>query len=329
MKISDWGEQNFIAYLSKQFPAKEGSIGIGDDCAVLQTEENVSCLVTTDALVEGVHFLTTLISPKDLGYKVIAVNVSDIAAMGGLPSYAFFSIALPGAVHSDWLKELTSGVKKGCDQFGVQVLGGDTVGSKNGIFINVTLIGHANKCDIKYRSTASQNDVICVTGFLGDSAAGLRAIKAKLPKSSAIDTLIQTHVHPRIYLDEGRWLASQKGVHAMMDISDGLDCDLQRVIKASKCGAEVDLRTLPLSESLLAVSSEYRWNATELAVAGGEDYCLLLTISQKYFEEIRRHYIKRFQHSLHPIGQITGSKMKYIGSEGGVLQNVKSYDHFS
>lgn len=330
MKMSQWGEQKFIEYLAKEFPIMSQSIGIGDDCAVIAGEGGTALLVTTDALVEGVHFLTDLISPKDLGYKMVAVNVSDIASMGGSPSSAFLSIALPRDTDCDWIKSFTSGMKEACDQFKLDLLGGDTVGSKRDVFLNFTVLGKVDTSHVKYRTSAKQGDIICVTGYLGDSLGGLRAFQDKLPNSTAIDHLIQAHVHPRIHLPEGVWLGAQRGVRAMMDISDGLDCDLQRMIEASNCSAEIDVEKIPLSSSLKEVSRKHGWNATEIGIIGGEDYALLLTIAPENFEKMAHLYAEQFKEPLHPIGRIRAeaTQINYVGSEGFISLPLKRYDHF-
>lgn len=298
MKIQNWGEDTFIEYLAKMFPTMNG-----DDCAVISP----NLLVTTDALVEGVHFLKEQISPQDLGYKTIAVNVSDIVAMGGVPKYGFLSVAFPKTLEDSWIKHLMEGIQEACIKWNIFLLGGNTVGSKRDIFLSMTLVGSAEK--IKYRNTAEEGDIICVSGNLGDSGAGFRALQEGVVN----EKLIRSHFRPEPSVEQGKWLASLSGVHAMMDISDGLDCDLKRLLKASQKGAIIDIDKLPLSEELLKICREREWDPLQLALTGGEDYCLLFTVA------------KEATAPLFPIGTIT--KEGLIFQKGGKSISI-NYPHF-
>lgn len=322
-----FSEEDFIAYLKKQFLPKDHAIGIGDDCAVIPYTKETSLLVTTDALVEGVHFLKEEISPEDLGYKTLAVNVSDIAAMGGEPKYAFLSIALPKPVDPLWVQSFIKGIKEACSQWDIQLLGGDTVGSKRDIFINLSLIGAASSKTIKYRSGAKEGDIICVTNTLGDSGGGLKLILDKLDRS---ESLIKAHFRPHVDPKIGIWLAEQKGVHAMMDISDGLNCDLKRMIKSSNKGAYIDLDKLPLSKSLTEICLKEGFDPIELGLTGGEDYCLLLSVSPVDFKEIKASFQKVFGMSLFNIGEIQNSPEEIIYRMSGKLveTNFSNFNHF-
>src|SRR3990167_1821105 len=213
MRIQDWGEDGFIGYLKTQFSSSSSRnfiVGIGDDCAVIPGNNGISLLVTTDALVEGIHFIRDRISPEDLGYKTIAVNVSDIAAMGGTPEYAFLSIALPPSVECAWLKGIVQGIKEACMKWNLQLLGGDTVGSKRDIFLNLTLTGSISHDRIKYRHHAKAGDFLCVNGYLGDSGGGLKALQEGLFKTEDIQYLIQSHFRPKPNPQEGIWLATHE-----------------------------------------------------------------------------------------------------------------------
>ncbi len=302
MKIKDWGEENFIQHLLQQFPITENLVGIGDDCAVIPTEQETSWLITTDAFVEGVHFLKEQIPPSDVGYKTIAVNVSDIAAMGGNPKYAFLTIALPKNLDTIWLNHMVQGIKEACKKWDILLLGGDTVSSKRDIFLSLTLVGSAIQSHIKYRHMAKPGDIICVNDYLGDSGAGLKVIQKTLSKPQK---LTHAHFHPQPNPQEGMWLASHDEVHAMIDISDGLNCDLQHILTASKCGAVIELTNLPLSQPLLHICTNNSWDPIELALTGGEDYCLLFTIAKEAFQSVRESFHKKFGNHLYAIGQVT------------------------
>lgn len=260
--LKDLGEDSFIQQIIAQFPHS----GIGDDCAVIPP-----WLITTDALVEGVHFIKDQIPPQALGYKTVAINVSDIAAMGGKPLYAFLAIALPSSTSTTWLEGFMQGIKEACEKWAIELKGGDTVGSQRDLFINLTLIGQANK--VKYRHQAERGDTIYVTGPLGNSGGGLKALQ----KGVKNDFLIHSHYHPEPSIEKGIELASLDDVHAMMDISDGLDIDLRRLLKASQKGAILNLDQIPLSRELTQACVKEGWDPLELALTGGEDYCLLVT----------------------------------------------------
>lgn len=330
MQIKEWGEENFIEHLARNFNSDPSILGIGDDCAVIPTGSDLSWLVTTDALVEGIHFLKGQISAKDLGYKTIAVNVSDIAAMGGRPHYAFLSIALPKETEQHWLCEYIEGIKSACTLWNIQLLGGDTVGSKRDLFINLTLVGSANSTEIKYRSQAKAGDIICTNGTLGDSAAGLKCLQENIKTSKNAEMLIKAHFHPNIELEQGIWLASKAEVHAMMDLSDGLNCDLKRMMRKSKCGASIETAKLPLSQALLNVCLTQDWDPQALAVSGGEDYTLLFTVASDKFEELQRSFQRTFKSPLYAIGHITPliDVIQYICQGKEIEMNQTHFDHF-
>jgi thiamine-monophosphate kinase len=267
VKLSELGEFGLIDRFSRRFLQKlpAGVVGIGDDCAVIPQNEQTSLLVTTDALVENIHFLRSAIRPEDLGYKALAVNLSDIAAMGGTPSHIFLSLAIPKECEVEWLDQFFEGFYGLAQSESVTVLGGDTTQSPGPFVINVTLLGTARTEFVKFRSTAQVGDWVCVTGYLGDSSGGLRSLLEDRPADEDIRRLREAHHRPRPHLAEGKWLASQSGVHAMMDISDGIDSDLRRIMEQSNQGVRIDLEKLPRSPSLKNASALYQWNDVELA----------------------------------------------------------------
>lgn len=322
-------EEQFIQYLKEQFPSPSPVKGIGDDCAVIPSGDGTSLLVSTDALVEGVHFLKEKISPKDLGFKTVAVNVSDIAAMGGEPAGAFLTIAIPKNTQQNWLKDLIGGIKEGCEKYNLPLLGGDTVGSKRDLFLNLALVGTAKQNQIKYRDGAKANDLICVTGDLGNSAAGLQVILDN-QTDPFFQPFVQAHYRPYIYLKEGQWLASQKEVHCMMDLSDGLDADLKKLLKASSCGATIEISQLPVSELFTQAVIKCKWDPFKFAVSGGEDYVLLFTIDKEFFEEIAEAYQSQFLNPLYVIGEITEENNQLVYTYQGKPYPIKTspFEHF-
>lgn len=330
MQFQNWGEDSFIEHLTKLFHSKGSIVGIGDDCAVIPGENGIAWLVTTDALIEGVHFLKDQITARDLGYKTVAVSVSDIAAMGGEPKYAFLTIALPKTAHCLWIRDVVEGVKEACEKWNILLLGGDTVGSKRDLFLNLTLMGSAPADKIKYRYQAQVEDVICISGYLGDSGGGLKALQEQMIKTKDIEYLIHTHFHPEPHPKQGMWLATHSAVHAMMDISDGLDCDLRRLIKSSQKGAVIETSKIPISEPLSRISVEQGWDVLQLVLVGGEDYCLLLTVSSDAFKDVQQSFQKMFGLPLFAIGHITNQPEEIIyHKHGEVIQiNYTNFNHF-
>jgi thiamine-monophosphate kinase len=333
MKISSIGEFGFINRIAPQFlkDIPDGVTGIGDDCAVIPWKENESLLVTTDMLIEDIHFLRTKISPRDLGYKSLAVNLSDIAAMGGTPESAFLSLGIPGDIAIEWLDDFYTGLNNLANQEHILLLGGDTTKSPAHLVINITVIGKADSQLIKYRSTAKQGDIICVTGFIGDSGGGLKSLMEEKPLDDDIIYLIRRHNSPRAHLAEGVWLAKQEGVHAMMDVSDGIDSDLRRIMEKSRCGAEINIDNLPISQQLREVSGVFDWNSDEIAITGGEDYCLLITVDPGLYNIISGKFEKEFHRKLPGIGLITNEegKLKYFKNEKLVVIQGHGFDHFN
>lgn len=330
MKISEWGEEALIGWLKTQFPTSANTIGIGDDCAVIPPSPLCAGLVTTDALVENIHFLKEYISPRDLGYKLIAVNLSDIAAMGGRPLYCFSTIAIPGRTESEWIEALFHGMQEACAESGVSLLGGDITGSSETIFLNVTMMGEAVQSQVKYRKGAKLDDLICLTGTLGDSAAGLKSLLENVPSEPRIDTLVLAHCHPRAHLREGLWLGSQAAVHAMMDLSDGLHLDLNRILNLCGLGANINIDRLPFSEPLRQTCQRLSWDLPQLAITGGEDYCLMCMVDPAGYEQMNQEFLQIFHRPLYCVGQITDSPpgIRYMEEGIEAALNLKPYDHF-
>ncbi len=331
MDMKSWGEAAFVKYLSDHFPAPNDTLGIGDDCAQIPLDNDYVQLITADALVEGVHFLMEQIPPRDLGYKTIAVNVSDLAAMGGISQYAFLTVAIPSETDSIWLKELLQGINEACSQFNVSLIGGDTVGSKKDLFLSLTLIGKGLKGKIKYRHTALPGDRICICGRVGSSGAGFRSLQNSLEVTENVQELVLAHFRPQVFPEAGHWLAGFDSVHAMMDLSDGLDVDLRRILESSGCGAELEVDKLPLSNALMEVCRKQGWDAIQMALSGGEDYALVMTIAEENFKEIQEKFEKQFGFPLYCIGTVTDltGNLSYLKQGQHIDLQLLPFDHFS
>lgn len=331
MKLKDLGEFGLIQKIAEQFSRELPSNveGIGDDCAMIAQSPEETLLVTTDLLVENIHFLREDISAFELGHKSLAVNVSDIAAMGGTPQYAFLSIALPSDLEGGWLKDFFDGFYALAKEHGVLLMGGDTTKSKQGVVINVALLGKAHPAKIKRRSQAKIGDFICVTDSLGDSGAGLEVILKKYERTELEKKLVSRHYLPRPHVAEGQFLAKESSVHAMMDVSDGIDSDLKRIMECSSCGVHVDLDQLPLSKEIQTFSQKYKLNPVEIAASAGEDYCLLFTVDPKSYEQVLKSYSECFQKPFYKIGKITeDKKFIYFNHHQETKLSLQGFDHF-
>lgn len=273
------GEFEFIEDIRRMFPSPQGMTGIGDDCAVIAQNGGMETLVSTDMLIEGTHFLMDDIPPYNLGWKAAAASFSDIAAMGGTPTGSFLAIALPRNLSSEWGEEFLRGYREISFSYGFPLLGGDTCASQGPVSVCVTVLGSAPKGKSRKRNAAIPGDLVCVTGTQGDSAAGLEVILKGLPRNENELYLIDRHYLPRPRIAEGTALAQTDGVHAMMDISDGIGSDIRHILKESGVGAEIDLGSIPLSESLQQFCNTYHLDPYHFAVSGGEDYELLFTVS--------------------------------------------------
>jgi thiamine-monophosphate kinase len=279
MKLSEIGEIGFIERISRGLVVRPGDVvcGIGDDCAVTRGEGGRLRLLTTDLLIERVHFLLSAISFRQLGMKALAVNLSDIAAMGGTPLDACVSIAVPAGVTVEALDELYSGFRALATTFNVNVLGGDTTGSKSDLVINVALTGEVDEGRILYRSGARPGDTLFVSDCLGDSNAGLDAVlKGHVKHDALAAELARRHHEPRPHVHEAQTIAATGLAHALIDVSDGLASDLPHICNRSQVGVEVYEESLPLSTELLTYAERYGLDAHALAFCGGEDYVLLL-----------------------------------------------------
>lgn len=320
MKMQQLGEFGLIDRIRKMTSVPDPSwVGIGDDCAVIPLSPETGgapasdLLVSTDMLVEGTHFLMEDISPRQLGWKSAAVNISDIAAMGGKPIATFLSLALPKTLPEQWMQEFMEGYNGISEKYGAALLGGDTTCSPDRICINVAVLGTCPRGKAKLRSAARPGDLVCVTGTLGDSAAGLRLILGG--QKGAAPRLMDRHYTPTPRVEEGLALSCLPGVHAMMDISDGVGSDLRHILDESGVGARIDTGKLPISKELQALCSEKGWDPRELALCGGEDYELLFTMDPQETPDIPYTVI----------GEITANPT--VTWEGG-SRDYMGYKHF-
>ena len=318
--MSRRGEFGFIDFIRSHFPDHDGTIGIGDDCAVMPSGEG-ELLFSTDLLMEGVHFLRNESSPEDVGWKAAAVNLSDIAAMGGTPVATFLSIALPKDAQGEWADRFIEGYTDISRQYDVPLLGGDTTSSLRDIAVNVGVLGRCPSGRRLMRNGAKVGETIYVTGPLGDSAGGLQAILKGIERTEDVTRLICRHKRPIPRIEAGRLLMESGKAGAMMDISDGIGSDLRHIMKASGVGAVIDLERLPLSPELVSVCKEQGWDIYEMATSGGEDFELMFTAPAGLENEL--------DIAVYPIGKIVpGNELSWRFSNEPMDRDFDGYKHF-
>ncbi|MDF2569258.1 MAG: thiL [Sporomusa sp.] len=265
-------------------------VGIGDDAAVVLPTPRQLQLLTTDMLVESVHFELTTTTPWQLGYKAIAVNLSDIAAMGGVPRHAVVSVALPRSTSADFVTNLYKGMKEICREFCVNIVGGDTVSSPQGLVINVTVAGEVEPANLVRRCGAQPGDVVAVTGNLGSSAAGLDLLTAgEWEDFDFAWPLVTAHLTPRPQVKIGPLLA-MAGATSMDDISDGLASEAHEIAKASHVGIRLYAKQIPLAPELAAAADQLNRQALDYALFGGEDFQLVFTMENGNYEALLASY---------------------------------------
>jgi thiamine-monophosphate kinase len=320
--------QRYAAIPGNEFLIK----GIGDDCAVIAKDKEHGLLLTTDTLAQGVHFNLDWHPPRLLGRKSGAVNLSDIAAMGGQPGACLLSVAFPAEVPS-WFEDFMAGFAGILQEYDTVLIGGDTVKGRHDIVISVTLLGEAKKKNICYRSGAEPGDTIFVSGPLGNSAAGLALCQKGLygindPEGKWLE-LVKAHLDPEPLVSLGKVLAASGKVSAMMDISDGLATDLAHLCTAGKVGAEVMQDRLPVSATLWQAAAELQVNAAEWIVKGGEDYQLLFTAKSSDEKKLRQLVADRTGREIFAVGNIIVGTGVYLCNQDKREEiSYQGYDHF-
>lgn len=337
MADSRLSEFELIAFLTRDLPLRPGVVlGVGDDCAILDTGGNTLLLATCDSQVEGVHFTFQTYSPEEIGRKAVAINISDIAAMGGEPRFALISLILPLQQSQELIERVYAGLRQEAEQFAIAIVGGNISGAGKGeqLVIDITLLGSIERGHALMRSGARIGDILFVTGSLGDSAAGLYTIlhPDNAYPSEARDALRSVHRAPRPRVREGRILG-QLGpeiVTAMIDISDGLSGDLQHLCERSNVGARIDIMQLPLSQALRTIASVAVHDPSDWALHGGEDYELLFSVAPGKEDLVIQAVQSATGTSITEIGKLCpaeeGMKLVSPGGQEKVLV-PKSWDH--
>jgi thiamine-monophosphate kinase len=319
VKISDLGEFGLIARLRARLGSRFPGVltGIGDDTAVLAPPGDRALLATCDCLVEGIHFLRSSSPPRDIGRKAAAVNLSDIAAMGGEPRWMLVSLGLPPETESGFVEELYEGLAEAALKYGARVVGGNMASLPGRLLVDVFLLGTAPEKGALLRSGARPFDLLFVTGTPGDSAAGLALLRAGGSSRCAERArLVRRHLAPEPRVAEGRRLASLGCVSSAIDISDGLVADLGRLCEESGLGAVIEAERIPLSGECVAASRELGQDPAGFALFGGEDYELLFTAPPGSEKAVREALAADGLEGATVIGAMTGAAGVTVLREG-------------
>lgn len=297
--ISELGEFGLIKRLSKDISIYNKSTikGIGDDAAVLSYHDKKT-VITTDLLIEGIHFDLSYVPLMHLGYKAVVVNLSDVFAMNATPKQITVSVAISNRFTLEAFDEIYKGIKLACDTYKVDLIGGDTSSSVTGLVISITAVGEADKNKITYRYGAKENDLICVSGDLGGAYAGLKLLQREQdvfrsnpelqPELEGYDYILERQLKPEARADIIRLLDELKiKPTSMIDISDGLSSELLHISEESDCGCRIYDQKIPIAEETIAFATELQIVPTTFAMNGGEDYELLFTISQEDHDKIK------------------------------------------
>jgi thiamine-monophosphate kinase len=298
--ISSLGEFGLIDRLTKDLKCKNKSTikGVGDDCAVFKGSKNYK-LLSTDMLVEGVHFDLSYTPLKHLGFKAVAVNVSDICAMNGMASQLTISIAVSNRFSVEALDELYSGIKLACKEYSIDLVGGDTTSSLSGLVISVSVLGEVEPKKITYRDGAKANDLLVVTGDLGAAYFGLQLLKREKeifkenpnvqPDLSGHDYALKRQLKPEAPVKYLKILEELSITPtSMIDISDGLSSEALHISKASNVGISLQEDKIPIDYTIMNLASEFNLNPIAYALSGGEDYELLFSINQKDYDKLKK-----------------------------------------
>jgi len=323
VKVSELGEFGLIDLLAKMVGGGDERllIGIGDDAAAWQGDDSIQ-LASVDSFIEGVHFTPQTTPWPDVGGKALAVNLSDIAAMGGIPRYALVSLSLPDDSQVEDIAALYNGMLKLAKQYGVSIIGGD-ISRAPLVAVTITILGGSPTKQILTRSSARPGDIVAVTGHLGAAAAGMEILKNKRNLDPEADThLKNAFLHPTPRVAEGLLLVEQ-GVKTAIDISDGLVADLSQICKASQVGARIEVERVPIEP---AVKTAFGEKALELALSGGEDYELLFTASAEIVDKVK----KSASVPVTAIGEITAGKgVTLVDKQGNPFELKKAgWEHF-
>jgi len=337
--ISELGEFGLIDHLTENFDLKNSTslTGVGDDAAVINVSDDEALLITTDMLVEGVHFDLMYMPLKHLGYKAVAVNVSDICAMNGNAEQITVSLAVSSRFPLEALEELYEGFRVACLNYGVDLIGGDTSSSITGLTISITAIGRAKKNEIAYRSGAREMDLLVVTGDLGAAYLGLQVLEREKevfkanpniqPDLEGHDYIVERQLKPEARKDIIGFLKELDVIPtSMIDISDGLASEILHLCKASKVGCHIYDEKLPIDTKTSMTAIDFNLDPSTCALNGGEDYELLFTVKQSDYDKIKGNP------HMTVIGHMTNEEngIYFIDKNGSAIAiKAQGWNHFN
>ncbi len=332
------GEFGLIDHLTSKFTSKHDSttLGVGDDAAVIRISDTESMLISTDFLIEGIHFNLMYMPLKHLGFKAVAVNVSDICAMNGKAEQITVSMAVSSKFPVEALEELYEGIRFACEAYGVDLIGGDTTASYSGLTLSVTAIGRAETKKITYRSGAKENDLLIASGDLGGAYVGLQVLEREKqvfqanpniqPDLDGHDYIVQRQLKPEARVDIVEYLKELDVTPtSMIDISDGLASEVLHLCKASNVGCRLYDEKIPIDGKTSMTAIEFNLDPATCALNGGEDYELLFTIAQSDWDKIKGNP------HMTPIGHITDAAdgAYFVDKNGSAIElRAQGWDHF-
>lgn len=330
-KLEDIGEFGLIKQLTQYIELKNNTIkGVGDDAAVINPTKDKLTLVSTDMLLEGIHFDLSYFPLKHLGFKAVSVNASDIYAMNGIPKQITVSLGISSKFSVEAIQEIYDGISVACEKYKIDLVGGDTTSSKQGLVISVTIIGEATEKEVVYRNGAKEFDLICVTGDLGGAYAGFQLLEREKrvfidnpqmqPDLSGHDYILERQLKPEARKDIVELFKAMEIVPtAMIDVSDGLASELFHIAEQSKVGITIYEEKIPIDATTYNMARELDLDPTLTALSGGEDYELLFTIKQSDYNKIENHP------DFTVIGHITKAEEGvYMISKGGNKHELKA-----
>ena len=332
--IAELGEFSLIDRVAAILPDRDARVvlGIGDDTAAFRTRSDRLLLATCDIQVEGRHFVRSRISAHHLGRRAAAINLSDIASMGGEPTFALVSLALPEATEVEWVEDLYRGLRAELTRYDASVIGGNMSGAKDDAIIDLTLLGEVDEATVLTRGGASPGDVILVTGALGASILGRLALDRGLDAARpGVVSAIEAHLTPTPRVEEGRAIGRSRKATAMIDVSDGLASDLSHVCERSGAGARLVAERLPVASAVRALAADLGADPILAALHGGEDYELIVTCAPGDADALSRWVADATGTPLTQVGEITAEPGMTLVAADGQEQPLEpqGWDHFA